>query len=140
MPESNGQADLRERPMGELLKQLADETGTLVRKEIDLAKAEMSQKGQQLGKGAGMFGGAGVGALMALGSLTAAVILALDLAMAAWLAALIVAVVWAAVAGALALAGKNKVQEATPPAPEQTIESVKEDVAWAKTRAGSARR
>ena len=140
MPESNGQADLRERPMGELLKQLADETGTLVRKEIELAKAEMTEKGQQLGKGAGMFGGAGVGGLMALGSLTAALILALDLAMAAWLAALIVAVVWAAVAGALALAGRNKVQEATPPAPEQAIESVKEDVEWAKTRAGSARR
>jgi nitrate/nitrite transporter NarK len=126
--------------MGELLKQLADDTGTLVRKEIELAKAEMTHKGQQLGKGAGMFGGAGVAGLLALGALTAAAILALDLAMDAWLAALIVAVVWAAVAGALALAGRNKVQEATPPAPEQTIESVKEDVEWAKTRAASARR
>lgn len=140
MPESNGQSDLRERPMGELLKQLADDTGTLVRKEIELAKAEMTQKGQQLGKGAGMLGGAGVAGLLALGALTAAAILALDVYVASWLAALLVGVAWAAVAGGLALAGKDKVQEATPPAPEQTIESVKEDVEWAKTRAASARR
>ena len=140
MPEANGQTDLRERPMGELLKQLADDTGTLVRKEIELAKAEMSQKGQQLGKGAGMFGGAGVAGLLALGALTAAAILALDAYVASWLAALLVGAVWAAVAGALALAGKEKVTEATPPVPEQTIETVKEDVEWAKTQAASAKR
>jgi MFS family permease len=138
--EGNGQTDLRERPMGDLLKQLADDTGTLVRKEIELAKAELREKGRQAGKGAGMFGGAGVSGLLALGALTAAAILALDLAVASWLAALIVAVVWAAVAGALALAGKKKVAEATPPVPEQTIETVKEDVEWAKTQAGSAKR
>ena len=140
MPEGNGQADLRERPMGELLKQLAEETSTLVRQEIELAKAEFGEKGRKAGKGAGMFGGAGVSGLLALGALTAAAILALDLAMASWLAALIVAAVWAAVAGALALAGKEQVQEATPPVPEQTIETVKEDVEWAKTQARSARR
>ena len=60
--------------------------------------------------------------------------------MATWLAALIVGVLWLAVAGVLALQGKEKVQEATPPVPEQATESVKEDVEWAKTRAQSARR
>jgi hypothetical protein len=67
----------------------------------------------------------------------ATLILLLDLAMPAWLAALIVTVAYGAVAAVLALRGKQRVAEATPAAPEQTIESVKEDVQWAKTRATS---
>ena len=86
-----------------------------------------------------MFGGAGVFGLYALGALTATGVLALATAVAAWLAALIVAVVLGAIAGILALQGKNKVQEATPPLPEQATESVKEDVQWAKSRAQRAR-
>jgi uncharacterized membrane protein YqjE len=132
--------DLRDRPIGELLKQLSQETTTLVRQELDLAKAEMAQKGRRAGLGAGMFGGAGAAALLGLGALSAAAIAALDAAMPLWLAALIVALIWLAVAGALALMGKTKVQEATPPVPEQTQQSVKEDVEWAKTQAKSARR
>jgi MFS family permease len=138
MPEHNGDADLRERPIGDLLKQLAQETSNLVRQEIELAKAEVSEKGRQAGKGVGMFGAAGIVGLLALGALTAAAILALDLAVAGWLAALIVAAVWGATAGLLALAGKTRVQEATPPAP-QTVETVKEDIEWAKTRGRSAK-
>jgi uncharacterized membrane protein YqjE len=133
-------SDPREQSIGELVKDLATETSTLVRQELDLAKAEMAQKGKQAGLGAGMFGGAGVSALLGLGALTAAVIAALDIAMPLWLAALIVAVIWLAVAGVLGLTGKTKVQQATPPLPEQTQESVKEDVEWAKTQARSARR
>jgi hypothetical protein len=136
VPEHN--ADLRARPFGELVQQLAKETSTLVRQEIELAKAEVSEKGRQAGKGVGMFGAAGIVALLALGALTAAAILALDLAVAGWLAALIVAAVYGATAGLLALAGKGRVQEATPPAP-QTVETVKEDIEWAKTRGRSAR-
>jgi stage V sporulation protein SpoVS len=71
---------------------------------------------------------------------TACVILLLDKAVAAWVAALIVAVVYGAIAGVLARRGKERVQAATPPAPEQTVEAVKEDVEWAKTRARSATR
>jgi hypothetical protein len=138
VPEQNGNTDLRERPIGELLKQLAQETSRLVRQEIELAKAEVGEKGRQAGKGAGMFGGAGIAGLLALGALTAAAILALDLAVAGWLASLIVAAGWGATAGLLALAGKSRVQEATPPAP-QTVETVKEDIEWAKTRGRSAR-
>ena len=134
------QDDLRDRPIGELLKQLSQETTTLVRQELELAKAEMAQKGKRAGVGAGMFGGAGASALLGLGALTAAVIAALDTAMPLWLAALIVAVIWLVVAAVLAQAGKSKVQQATPPVPEQTQESVKEDVEWAKTRARSAKR
>jgi Putative Actinobacterial Holin-X, holin superfamily III len=139
-PAGNTGPGASERPIGELLKQLSQETTTLVRQEIDLAKAEMSQKGKRAGLGAGMFGGAGVAGLLALVALTIAAIAALDTGMPTWLAAVIVAVVWAAIAGLLALQGRQKVQAATPPALEQAIESTKEDVQWAKTRATSARR
>jgi hypothetical protein len=132
--------DLRDRPIGELLKQLSQETTTLVRQELDLAKAEMAQKGKRAGLGAGMFGGAGAAALLGLGALSAAAIAALDAALPLWLSALIVAVIWLAVAGVLAMTGKAKVQQATPPVPEQAQRSVKEDVEWAKTQAKSARR
>ena len=140
MAETNAQGDPRERPVGELLKELSNQTTTLVRKELELAKAEMADKGKKAGLGAGMFGGAGVFGLLALGALTACLIAALSTGMKVWLAALIVAVVYAAIAGVLALLGKKKTQEATPPAPEQAIESTKEDVQWAKTQARSARR
>ena len=138
--DSSNSNDLRERPIGELLKQLSQETTTLVKQELDLAKAEVAQKGQQAGKGAGMFGGAGVMGFLALAALTAALIMAIDKAVPNWAAALIVAAVYAVIAGVLALQGRNKVKEATPPVPEQAVESVKEDVQWAKTRTQSARR
>jgi hypothetical protein len=132
--------ELRDRPVGELLKQLSEETTTLVRQELELAKAEMAEKGKQAGLGAGMFGGAGVAGLLALVALSGALVAALDTAMPTWLAALIVGLLWAAGAGVLALRGRQKVQRATPPAPQETVDSVKEDVEWAKTRAKSGRR
>jgi uncharacterized membrane protein YqjE len=140
MPEIDPQSDLRERPVGELLKELSNETTRLVRKELELAKAEMAEKGKQAGLGVGMFGGAGLFGLLALGALTTCLIAALATGMDLWLAALIVTAVYAAIAGVLALVGRRKTQEATPPAPQQAIESTKEDVQWAKTRAKSARR
>ena len=130
---------LRERSLGELFGKLSTELTTLVRQELELARAELAEKGKQVGKGAGLLSGAGVVGLLAGGALTAAIVAALDLAMATWLAALIVAVVYGAVAAVLALQGKGRIQEATPPVPEQTVDTVKEDVAWAKTRARSAK-
>jgi uncharacterized membrane protein YqjE len=129
--------ELRDHSTGELLKQLSNETTTLVRQEIELMKAELAAKAKPAGIGAGMFGGAGLFGLGAFLTLTAFFVVLLDGAMPIWLAALIVAVVYAAIAGVLALRGKQKVNEATPVAPEQTMESVKEDVQWAKTRARS---
>jgi uncharacterized membrane protein YqjE len=128
-----------DRSVPELARQLSDQTTELVRKEIELAKAELQIKGKKAGLGAGMFGGAGIFGVYALGALTACAILALATAVAAWLAALIVTVVWAAIAGALALVGKGKVERATPPVPEQAVDSVKEDVQWTKARAKQAR-
>lgn len=139
MPEHNGDTSARERPTAELLRELADQTTTLVRKEIALAKVEVSAKGKQAATGAGMFGGAGLFGIFAFGALTACVILALATVVAPWLAALIVAVVYAAVAGVLALRGRTRVQRATPPVPEQAVESTKEDLEWVKTRAKSGR-
>jgi uncharacterized membrane protein YqjE len=124
----------------DLVKQLADQTSRLVREEVELAKAELQIKGKQAGVGAGMFGGAGLFGVFAFAALTAAIIAALSLAMDTWLAALIVAVVYGAIAGVAALAGKKKVQEALPPVPEDSVESVKEDVQWTKTRARQGRR
>ena len=138
-PDRNG-GELRERPTGELLKELSDQTTTLVKQEIELAKAELSEKGKKAGAGAGMFGGAGLLGVFAFAAATTAAIAALDTAMELWLAALIVAAVYGAIAGVLALSGKKQVQEAAPVAPEQAVESVKEDVEWAKTRATSARK
>ena len=125
--------------IAELVKQLSEQSSRLARQEVELAKAEMTAKGKQAGIGVGMFGGAGMVGFYALGALIAAAILALANAVAPWLAALIIAVVLGLIAGVLALQGKNKVQRATPPVPEQATASVKEDVEWAKTRAQQAR-
>lgn len=133
----NGAAD--DRPLAELMRDLSQQSTELIRQEIELAKAELRAKGKSAGVGAGMFGAAGLIALFGVGALTACLVLALATAMDAWLAALIVAVVYLAAAGIAALVGKGKVQEATPPAPEQAIASTKEDVQWTKHRAQAAR-
>ncbi len=125
--------------LAELVKQLSEQTSRLARQEVELAKAELTEKGKRAGLGAGMFGGAAMFGFYALGALVAAAILGLATAVAAWLAALIVTAVLGATAGLLALLGKSNVEQATPPVPEQTTESVKEDVQWAKTRAQAAR-
>ena len=135
----HGTNDLRERPPSELLKQLSDQTTTLVRQEIELAKLELQEKGKKAGMGAGMFGGAGVLGLYAVGALTATIILALATFLPGWVAALIVTVVYCAVAGVLALRGKSQVKAAAPLMPEQAVDTTKEDVRWVKTRAQSAR-
>jgi MFS family permease len=137
---TQSQEELRDRPVGELLRQLANETTTLVKQELDLAKAEMAEKGKRAGIGAGMWGAAGVAALLALGALTAFLILALDGAIPNWAAALIVAAVYGAIAGVLYLLGRKRVEAAGKPVPEEAITNVKEDVKWAKTRAKLGRK
>lgn len=128
-----------ERPLAELSRDLANQTSALAQKEIELAKAELALKGKRLGVGVGAFGAAGLIGLYAVGALTVAAILALAIVLDAWLAALIVGIAYAAVAGVLALTGKQKVEEATPPVPEQAIESTKTDVKHTTQRAKEAR-
>ena len=138
--DANGQ-DLRDESIAELVKRLAEQTNTLVKQEIELAKAELTQKGKIAGAGAGMLGAAAFVGLLAAGALTAFLIALLQTAIDhTWLAALIVALLYAVIAIPLALRGRDRIRQATPPAPEKTIESVKEDVEWAKTRTRSATR
>ena len=142
--------ELRERSLPELVKQLTDQTTTLVQQEIqlakvetkeaiDLAKAEMTDKAKEAGKGAGMIGAAGVLGLLAGIAFTAFLILLLGTFLPDWLAALIVTVLYAAIAAVLALRGKKQLQSIDPK-PQQTIETVKEDIEWAKTQNRSATR
>jgi MFS family permease len=131
--------DRQDAAASELVKQLSEQTTALVRQEVELAKVELATKGKSAAFGAGMFGGAGLVGLYALGAVIAAAILGLATAVDAWLAALIVAVVLAAVAGVLALTGRSKVQAATPPVPEEAIQTTSEDVQEVKQRAKEGR-
>jgi len=137
---NDGGTERRNEPLGEVARDLTRDLSLLVRQEIALAKAEMTEKGRTAAPGIGMLGGAGVVALAAAGAITAFLILVLAIVLPEWLAALIVGAVLAGAAYLLMKTGKERVEEAGKPVPEQTIETVKEDVEWAKTRASSARR
>ena len=128
-----------ERSVKELIEQLSEQTQALARREVELAKAEVTEKGKRLGVGAGAFGAAGIIGLLAVGALTAALVLLLATAMDAWVAALIVAVAYAAIAGIAALIGRGQVERGVPPAPELAIDSTKQDVATVKRSAREGR-
>jgi uncharacterized membrane protein YqjE len=125
-----------DRPVGDLVQELSQQTATLVRQEMRLAQTELQEKGKHAGIGAGMFGGAGLVALYGVGAVIAAAILLIATALEPWIAALTVGVVLLAVAGVLALLGRKQVDRATPPKPERAMESVKDDIQTVKRRAG----
>jgi uncharacterized membrane protein YqjE len=139
MSEQERRSDARDRPTAELMRELTDQTTSLVRQEIELAKVELAEKGKKAGVGAGMFGAAGLFGAGAFAAITACLIWALSTFVVGWVGALIVGVVYAAIAGVLALRGKKQVQQATPPVPERAVDSTKEDLEWLKTRAKSGR-
>ncbi|MGX1480121.1 UNVERIFIED_CONTAM: hypothetical protein RKD50_008929 [Streptomyces canus] len=122
-------------PVSELVQRASQQLSQLVRDEMRLAQAEMTEKGKRFGKGGGLFGGAGLVAVLTLQALVATVIAALSLVMDVWVAALIVTGVLAAVTALMAVLGKQKVSKASPPTPERTMDSVKADVAEIKERA-----
>ncbi len=124
------------KPVGELVQALSEQTATLVRKELQLAQIELTEKGKRAGIGAGLFGGAGVIALYGVGVFIAAAVMGLATVIEPWLAAVIVGVVMFAAAGIASLVGKKQVEQAVPPAPEQAIQSTKRDVDEVKGRAG----
>jgi len=119
----------------ELVTQLSQEVGRLVRDELQLARLEVTGKAKKAGLGVGMFGAAGIIALFGGGTLVATAVLALALALDAWLAALIVAVVLLAVAGIVALLGRSSMRAAAPPVPEEAIASTRRDVETAREAA-----
>ena len=126
-----------DRPLGELVQDLSRQTSTLIRQEMRLAQAELAEKGRHASRGAGMFGGAGLVALYGVGAFVAAAILGLATVIEPWIAAAAVGAGLLLIAGILALTGKKEIQEAGPPKPEQTLESVQQDVQTVKARARS---
>lgn len=120
--------DRQDQQVGALVAQLSNDVSRLVRDELQLAKAELKDKGKEAGIGIGLFGGAGTVALYGVGALVAAAILGLATAIPAWLSALIVAVVLFAVAAVAGLLGKRHVAHASPPMPEQAVEGMHEDL------------
>ncbi|MBA2342593.1 MAG: phage holin family protein [Thermoleophilaceae bacterium] len=130
------QQNLKDQPVGDLVKQLSEQTATLVRKEMQLGQLEMQEKAKRGGLGAGLFGGAGLIAVFGVGALVAAAVAALATTLALWLSALIVGAVLLAIAGIAALMGKKQVEQAVPPAPEQAVESGKRTIDEVKGRAG----
>ncbi|MFC4056906.1 phage holin family protein [Planomonospora corallina] len=120
---------------GELIRQVSEEVSRLVRDEIRLAKIELAEKGKYAGRGAGLFGGAGVVALYGGGALVAAVVLLLAQVMPAWAAAALVGAVLLVAAAILGFRGKRQVSAMGSPTPERTIRSVKDDIDAVKERA-----
>jgi uncharacterized membrane protein YqjE len=123
---------LRERSMGELLGDLSSQTTELIRDEIQLAKVELTEKAREAGVGAAILAGAALVALLAMGALTAFLILVLGEAMPHWAAALVIFALYAAAATSLAFWGRNRLRQAGSPVPETTVQTLKEDVRWAK--------
>ena len=126
-----------EKPLGELVQDLSRQTSTLIRQEMRLAQAELTEKGRHAGKGAGMFGGAGLVALYGVGALVTAAILGLATVLEPWIAAAAIGVGLLLLAGILALTGKKELDEMGPPKPEQALESMQRDVQVVKERARS---
>jgi membrane protein len=124
-----------DRSVSELVQQLSAQTGELVRQELRLAQVEMQEKGKRAGIGAGLFGSAGLMALYGIGFLLAAAALLIATALEPWIAAAIVGGALLLLAGLLALTGKKQVEQATPLAPEQAIETTKQDIDHVKARA-----
>ena len=134
MNESERPSDLDQKspPLGALVHDLSVQLPELVRSELRLAQAELTEKGKRAGIGAGLFGAAGLLAFFGAATLIATAVLALALLLPAWAAALIVGVVLLAAAGVVALRGKSQVAEATPVMPERAVAGIKEDVETVK--------
>src|SRR5215203_3578627 len=126
-----------DKSLGELVQDLSRQTSTLIRQEMRLAQAELAEKGKHAGRGAGMFGGAGLVALYGVGALIAAAVLGLATVLEPWIAAAATGAGLLLIAGMLALTGKKELDEAGPPKPEQTLDSVQRDIETVKARARS---
>ncbi|PZR55973.1 MAG: hypothetical protein DLM50_09115 [Candidatus Meridianibacter frigidus] len=122
------------------LKHLAEDLGVLVRKDLESARAEMMEKVKTAGLGAGMLSGSAVTAMLTLFSLTALAMVLLSAVVKLWIAVMLVTLFWAIVTGILALVGKQKIQDAGPPIPEETIAKLKDDIETAKREVESARK
>ncbi len=133
------EAQSQDKTTADLLRTLSTQVTTLVHQEMELAKAELSEKTKKFGVGAGMFGAAGIIGILATATLIAAAVAGIATVLSVWLSILIVGAFLLVVAGILAITGVTEVAQGTPPIPEEALESTKEDVTWLKTQARSAK-
>ncbi|MFF9909010.1 phage holin family protein [Streptomyces sp. NPDC013457] len=125
---SGGRHSRPDESVGELVQQASQQLSQLVRDEMRLAQAEMTQKGKRYGRGGGLFGGAGLFGVLTLQALAATAIAALALVWEVWLAALVVTALLAGITAVLAAVGKNEIGKAGTPVPQEALENVKADV------------
>ncbi|MBV9470747.1 MAG: phage holin family protein [Abitibacteriaceae bacterium] len=123
----------QEKSLGELFSDLSQGLSNLMRQEVQLAKTEITQKVASAGKNIGFLVAAGVLAFVGFEALIAAAIIALALVLAPWLAAVIVGLALMIVSGILAFVGISSFKK-TNMAPQETIETLKEDAQWAKAQ------
>jgi uncharacterized membrane protein YqjE len=122
-----------EKPLGQLMGDVVSEMGTLVRQEIELAKFETKEELAKAGKAAGMFGAAAVAGHMALLFVSLALAWLLSQAINRAAVFAIIGILYALAAGLLAVTAKKQAQSINP-VPQQTVETLKEDVQWAKAQ------
>lgn len=135
---------VHDRSLGEIVGELTSDFSTLMHQEIalakveaktwaDMAKSELKEEATKAGKGAGMLAGAGLAANLMLVFLSLTLMFVLENAVGIEWAALIVTLIWGAVAAVLGLSGKKQLQQVSP-VPEQTVQTVKEDVEWQRNQ------
>lgn len=120
-------------PVSELISQVTADLSRLMRQELELAKTELREEAAKTGKAAGMLGGAGFGGYLIVVFASLALMFGLGAVMPLGWAALIVAAVWSVVSAVLYTTGRRQLRRVNP-VPQQTVETVKEDVRWARTR------
>lgn len=133
MAAPNSGTDRTSTPVAELVSNVARDVSTLVRQELELAKAETRQEIAKAGQAGGAFGGAALAAWLTVTFVSLAAMFGLGTVMALGWAALIVAGCWAIAAVVLGLAGRARVRKIRP-VPVQTVQTVKEDVQWLRNR------
>jgi uncharacterized membrane protein YqjE len=131
--QSDFRPDVTDQSVGDLLGRVTGDLSTLMRKEVELAKVEMKEEATKAGKASGTLVGAGLVGYLVLVFVSLAVMFGLDQVMPIGWAALITAVLLGIVAAVLFVVGRKQFQQVNPN-PEQTVETLKEDVQWAKNR------
>ena len=132
-PYPAGPPDVADRSVGDLLGEVTSDLSKLMRQEVALAKVELKEEAAKAGKAGGLLGGAGAVGYLVLVFLSLALMFALDDAMGIGWAALLTAAFLGIVAGILFVLGRSRFKQVNPK-PEQTVETLKEDVQWAKNR------
>ena len=128
----DARSEFGDKSLGELLKELMEQVSLLIKQEVALVRAEMTEKAKELMMASVLMVVAGFIGVLAAGVMTATIVIAIAIALPTWLAALIVTVAYLMIAALLVLAGLARLRQAGRPMPEQTIETIGEDISWLK--------